>query len=216
MVKCYHCGKLIEDEWDLVEKKIPLTIKTGQTRNYRRKFHAKCVRPFMEEYNPDGEHRLQETSDWDKCAQYFMKICGFEKIPKYAVNRLLGLYNGSYTQRGMNTRGSHRRGYSYMEIYNTLVFCTIPIQSAVSTVNFKDMEHMINYVIKIVWNNIDEVSRRMKEQEKTNKALEKVDLENDKPIAEYKRKGGRLSSTSNLAKLIEDNETDEIDELFGG
>ena len=215
MAKCYFCGKQIDDKWDLVEKKIPLVMKNGKKRNYRRTFHANCVRPFMIKFDEKGEYRKKENDDWKRCAEYFCKVTGTDHISQYAVTRLLGLYNGTFTQAGKNTRGSHRGGYTYEEIYYALVFSTIAIQNAMKQ-SFNNHEHFINYIMKIIWGNIDTVRMQLNSRKQTEQALESEKLDANNPVADYKRKGGHLSDFNNLAKLIEENENDDLDELFGG
>jgi len=204
-IKCYYCNEIIEKDSELVEKKIPLATKSG-VRNYRRKFHIKCLEKFLEEYE-DKELRKAENSDWDLVYQYFRKnILGYDNSTpisdQHAIRRLLGLRLGQYYPSGSNTR-ILKRGYDFKTILITMKVCNPKIQAYLKTATFKNNKHKIDAIMKFITNEIDDVYNRIKAQSKEKEKLDKIKIEQFDSRNNYERKG-----TGQKNKKAE--------ELFGG
>lgn len=188
---CYYCSKEL-DERDLVMKKFPLHTKKG-IRMYTRKFHYDCLPKYIAE-NGNVESRAAETSDWDKVYKYFkfqiMHLDAGTNLSPHAVERLQGLRVGQYKPHATNTR-TIKRGYSFAVILNTLKYSKRSIDYAMKHVHFKSDEHMIDYIMKIVQNNINFIQRRMKSLEHQREKAEKLKKEEVTTTrgATYKRKG---------------------------
>ena len=194
-MKCYYCGKELSER-DMVIKPIPLTIKNGQVRNYKRKFHYECLPKFMAG-REDIVERKKEDTDWDRVYKYFkfdvLGIPESNRLPEHAVQRLLGLRVGKYKPNATNTRAI-KQGYSFETIYYTLMFCkkTGKFDYALTHVDFADEHHRIDYLMKIVVDQIAFINQRVKKKHVAEKQADKIKDEvvhEEVQAAPYKRKG---------------------------
>lgn len=189
--RCYYCNKELSDE-DLVIKPFPLRTKRGK-RMYKRKFHYKCLPKYIEEHG-NVINREQEDSDWDKVYKYFQHEILRQKsgnnLPQHAVERLLGLRVGRYKPNATNTR-TIKQGYSFPVILNTMKFSKREIDKAIKRVNFRDEEHEINYIMKIIQGHLPFIQAKMNRLEKQNQRIEKLRKEDSTTNhgVEYQHKG---------------------------
>lgn len=73
--------------------------------------------------------------------------------------RIQGLITGQYIKN--NSRELDRTKYTIEEITNTFKYISLDIGRTFGTKRFNSVEHKINYLMKVVENNIDEIRRRM-------------------------------------------------------
>ena len=188
---CYYCARELSDA-DMVIKAFPLATKGG-IRMYKRKFHYDCL-PKYAAAEDNMTARRQENSDWDQVYRYFRdEILGLKPgqvLSKHTVERLKGLRVGLY-KPGMHNARTTKRGYSFKTIVNTLKFCKRSIESARKRVHFKNEDHEIDYIMKIVSNNVNFISKRMDEVAAQNRRIERIKREEPTttPTAAYQRKG---------------------------
>lgn len=189
---CYYCGKSLSDE-EMVIKPFPLVTKNGTKRMYKRKFHYECLPKYISK-NGNVEARKVENTDWDKVYQYFkIDILGVPEgatLSPHAVERLLGMRVGRYKPNANNTRIT-KQGYSFRVILLALKFSKAAIDKAIKTVNFKDDHHKVDYIMKIVSNNINFVQRRVYEMDQQNIRIERIKRESQRAPVEssYHSKG---------------------------
>lgn len=81
------------------------------------------------------------------------------KDGKYLSLRIQGLITGQFTKN--NSREKDRNEYTIEEIVNTFKFVSFDVKRAFETKNFVDVNHQINYMMKAVESNIEEMKRRM-------------------------------------------------------
>ncbi|MFT8556616.1 MAG: hypothetical protein ABF991_00220 [Liquorilactobacillus hordei] len=187
--KCYYCNKDLEEK-DLVTKPVPLVCKNGKVRNYNRSFHVDCVKKFVNEHE-DMYKRKQENNVWLQVGEYFkMNILGLDDsdtLPKFAVQRLLGLRTGNFTANGTNTR-TIKKGYSFDTILATMKVANIEIQQALKRQNFNDDQHLINFAIFIINKHIASMDKRLRKINKMNEKTEEIKVEKVQ-VADYVKKG---------------------------
>lgn len=191
-LRCYYCSKPLKEE-EMVIKPFPLATKRG-TRMYKRKFHYDCVPKYIKA-NGNVESKQAENSDWDKVYKYFQKdILGLSdgaQLSPHATERLLGLRVGRYKPNASNTRVL-KSGYSFATILYTMKYSKRSIDRALNTVEFKDDQHRVDYLMKIIQNNINFIQTRMDklaEQEKRAEKLKKEEATEEQRGVQYKRKG---------------------------
>lgn len=190
---CYYCAKPLEED-EAVIKPIPMHTKRG-IRKYKRKFHYDCLAKF-EDGREKERKSLAENSDWEKVYEYFktdiLNLPPGATLSEHTVSRLMGLRVGMY-KPSMNTRIT-KHGYSFEVILLTLEFCHSAIVQAIKRTKFNNEQHMIDYIMKIVQNNINFVQKRVDQYYQQKERVEKMH-ERDKAMAspevkvEYKRKG---------------------------
>lgn len=186
--RCYFCDGLIPDA-EMVIMPVPLIVKGGKVRNYKRKLHASCSVKYAEK-RKDHEGSMVETNDWEELYEYVRNLMYGKGIPlpNFMRLRLQGLRVGKYISRATNTK-LLGRGYPYSTIKKTFMFCKPTIVNMLQTQNYADEDHRINAVMYVVNQQIAEIDRRIRNQESTNKKLDSaisrnVDL---KPIEPSKK-----------------------------
>ena len=109
----------------------------------------------------------QDKVEWDNLYQYVrFNILGYDKnqsLSKKMVLRLRGLSFNKYMD---NNNIDDTANYSFAVILNTFKYCSVDIQNAIKTHNFKDEEYKFNYTVYI----------RMKQSEKAKKEIQSADI----------------------------------------
>lgn len=195
-LKCYYCDKPLSEE-DMVIKPVPLVVKGGKIRNYKRKFHYDCLAVFMKE-NKDTAKKTEELSDWDKVYQYFRSnILGMPvdiKLPEFAVQRLQGLRVGKYIPNATNVLVT-KQGHTYKAIYYAMQAVSPQCKKARQTVRWENTEHIVNYMIKIIEPQIaiveSNLSKLQQENKQAERFLAKQDMDKEvtinKPVKKTKQ-----------------------------
>ena len=119
----------------------------------------------------------QEKADWEELYFYVKNLLNYDEnqsLSRSIVLRLKGLSNNKFMA---NNNIKDSANYSYRTILNTFKFCSPQIQKALRTNNFKDEQHKVNYILKIVEPNINNVYMRMKNVEKAKEAIKNATAE---------------------------------------
>lgn len=221
IVHCYYCGEPISNEGDLVEKKIPLVCKNGKKRMFSRKLHYWCVPKIVNDIKIDSEVKLDEKYYWDKCYRKMQQWLGSERgLDQFAVMRIQGLRVGKFAPNGTNTMGL-RRGFEYQVIYNTMVWKSLEVDKMIHSMEFHDNKHKINAIMKIITERVGETQLKMEQQNRANRALDRVKEEIPyKTVEEFSGNKGfshlkddRSDALKNLVSGI-DEDDDDVDDLF--
>ena len=143
----------------------------------------------------------EENQDWIELYEYVRaNIMGYDKnqaLPSYVVVRLQGLPKGKYM--GSN-KTLDRANYSYKTVLNTFKYCSPDIHRALRTGGFNGEQHKVNYIFKIVENNINDVYMREKNAKKAKEKAETIEIDTISYTgAEYQRKTKDVTN-----KLLED------------
>lgn len=141
----------------------------------------------------------QERAEWDALYEYVKRnILGYDSnqsLSRSVVLRLKGLTVNKFMENKKQADTAH---YSYAVILNTFKFCSMDIQRGLVAHSFKDENHKINYVLKIVESNINNVYVRMQNSAKAKEATENVDVSSmNYSGAEYQKKTGKTSGKLN-------------------
>ena len=141
----------------------------------------------------------QEKEDWENLYMYVKNLLNYDEnqsLPRGVVLRLKGLSNNKFMA---NNNIKDSANYSYKTILNTFKFCSPQIQKALRTNNFKDEQHKVNYILKIVEPNINNVYIRMKNSERAKEEAKNTVVENYTHVgAEYKPKEKKKDKFSDL------------------
>lgn len=159
----------------------------------------------------------QERLDWDELYNYVKKhIMNYSddmKLPKHMILRLQGLHTGNFCA---NKKLKPMANYSFKVILYTFQLYKNQILNIFKTndLKFKDENHKINYCMRIIEDNINDLVIKMKLAEKVK---EKKDIIDNSHIfndgADYKNKIKNEQKTNNLNDLWvtqdKKNETDD-------
>lgn len=142
----------------------------------------------------------EEKVAWENLYYYVKSnIMGYDEnqaLSSTMVLRLKGLLTNKFIENG-NIEST--ANYSYETILNTFKFCSVDIQKALRTNNFKDEMHRFNFVLKIVEGNINTVYMKMKNLQKAKEEAKNTLIE--APIhtgVDFKPKEKKTDKFSNL------------------
>lgn len=143
----------------------------------------------------------EEQQEWDELYEYVkINILGYDEaqlLPSYIVVRLKGLLQGKFMA---NNKTLNNANYSYKTVLNTFKFCSPDIHRGLRSGSFRSEQHKVNYIFKIVENNINNVYLRMQNVEKAKEQTKNITIDTATHIgAEYQRK---TKETTN--KLLDD------------
>lgn len=143
----------------------------------------------------------KEKKDWENLYYYvksnIMNYDENQALSNTMVLRLKGLLTNKFIE---NNNITSTANYSYEVILNTFKFCSVDIQKALRTGNFKDEQHKFNYILKIVEKNINTVYMKMKNVAKAKEEAANTTIDTTNYTgAEYQRK---TKETNN--KLLND------------
>ena len=84
-------------------------------------------------------------------------------------------------------------------MYYTFISCKKNIQDSIRINDFKDENHMINYMMTIILNNINDVCDRMERKKKSEDSLDNISIDINKSNKEYIKK-----EKSKVANILQD------------
>ena len=156
------------------------------------------------EKNPNyipNKMTFEEEQDWDELYQYVRKnIMGYDenqRLPSYIVVRLQGLLKGKYMASNKTLDSAN---YSYKTVLNTFKYCSPDIYRALRNGGFNGEQHKVNYIFKIVENNINDVYMREQNAKRAKEKAETMAIDIiDYTGAKYQRKTKDVTN-----KLLED------------
>lgn len=131
------------------------------------------------------------NKDTDNSKEYFDKLYTYVKkevlkyddnqsLSKYCVLRLKGLRNGKFIE---NKKQEDIASYSYKLILVTFQLFNNELQESFTKINFKDEQHKINYIFKIIESKLNDTYLKIKEKQKSETIIQK-NLEDRKKIEE--------------------------------
>lgn len=180
---------------EVVIKPIPLICKNGRVRNYKRKFHIKCLEEYLAK-RADRKLKKDENDEWGMVYEYYknkiMRYPETSNLSTYEVRRLNGLRLGQYMPNG-NTRAV-KKGYSYTTILWTMKFKRMEIVSYLDNHSFNDGEHRINYVMSVLSKNLDFVAERLEKAAE----FKSMSEENQEFISKYKDMIDSYATTNDI------------------
>ena len=141
----------------------------------------------------------KDKQDWESLYFYVKGLLGYDEnqaLSSTMVLRLKGLLTNKFIE---NSNIESTSNYSYETILNTFKYCSVDIQKALRTNNFKDEQHKFNYILKIVEKNINTVYMKMKNSQKAKEEAKNTTIE--MPIhtgAEFKPKEKKANKFTNL------------------
>ena len=119
----------------------------------------------------------QEKADWEELYFYVKNLLNYDENQSLSRNMVLRLKGLSSNKFMANNNIKDSANYSYKTILNTFKFCSPQIQKALRTNNFKAEQHKVNYILKIVEPNINNVYMRMKNTEKAKEEAKNTTVE---------------------------------------
>ena len=141
----------------------------------------------------------KERRDWENLYYYVKNLLGYDEnqaLSSTMVLRLKGLLTNKFIE---NNNIESTANYSYEVILNTFKYCSVDIQKALRTNNFKDEQHKFNYILKIAEKNINNVYLRMKNIDKAKEEAQNTTVAMPTHIgAEFKPKEKKKNKFSNL------------------
>lgn len=121
-----------------------------------------------------------EQEEWDKLYKYVKEdILQYKdkKMPRQMILRLKGLLEGKFMANG---KSKAKGKYTYEQILLTFKLNKIAILSAIKKNNFKNEQHMINYIMVIVENNINDVVNRIARVKRSEKSVDNIKTQFEK------------------------------------
>lgn len=175
--KC-DCGEEVSVKQNYLTKEHPYKHSCG-----------KCPQEENDNYTPPNM-TPEEKRNWDALYEYVRSnIMGYEKgmaLSSYIVTRLKGLTTGNFR---VNKHIKKNADYSFETVLNTFKFCSPEILRALRSGGFKDEQHKINYIFKIVESNINNVYMREKNIVKAKEEAKTMTVDSMSYTgAEYQRK----------------------------
>ena len=141
----------------------------------------------------------EEKMSWENLYYYVKNLLGYDEnqaLSNMMVLRLKGLLTNKFIENGNITSTAN---YSYETILNTFKYCSVDIQKALRTNNFRDEQHKFNYILKIVEKNINTVYMKMKNIDKAKEDAKNTTIEMPTHIgAKFKPKEKKENKFSNL------------------
>lgn len=141
----------------------------------------------------------KQKQDWENLYYYVKNLLGYDEnqaLSNTMVLRLKGLSTNKFIE---NSNVESTANYSYEVILNTFKFCSVTIQKALRTNNFRDESHRFNYILKIVENNINNVYLRMRNIDKAKEEAKSSTVEMTAHTgAEFKPKEKKIDKFTNL------------------
>ena len=141
----------------------------------------------------------KDKQDWESLYFYVKGLLGYDEnqaLSSTMVLRLKGLSTNKFIE---NSNITSTANYSYETILNTFKYCSVDIQKALRTNNFKDEQHKFNYILKIAEKNINNVYLRMKNIDKAKEEAKNTTVEMPTHIgAKFKPKEKKENKFSNL------------------
>lgn len=140
--------------------------------------------------------KVQINKEWDELYQFVRNdILAYQNkaLSKYFVLRLKGLSEGKFMS---NKRTTPRAKYEFNEILMTFRIQKYNIISSIQDKDkFTNEQHMVNYIMVIIENNINDVVDRIKRVEESGKQGEKINTSHTETQADYMRRTKEVSNS---------------------
>lgn len=182
---CYKCKEKVKTEDAIFEEIISET--TGKTTKHG--YHKECYKQY--ELDRIEKGKFNKVYDY---VRYEILMAKEGVSYKGLINRLQALRYGEYNSKIKR----EQKAYTYDQMYYTFVFCKKIIQDSIRVTEFKDEKHMINYIMTIVFNNINDVCTRMDNKKKSEDSLSHISIDMNNANNEYIKK--EKSRVGNILK----------------
>jgi hypothetical protein len=119
----------------------------------------------------------EDLQDWESLYEYVKQLMNYDEnqaLSKYMILRLKGLLTSKFIE---NKNIKDNSNYSYKVILATFKYCSPSILNALRVNNFKDENHKINYILKIVERNINDVYLKIRNSERAKEEARSVTVE---------------------------------------
>ena len=137
----------------------------------------------------------EEKRDWNELCEYvkkeILKYGDDTKFPRFLALRLKGLANGQYI---VNNNQKLQGKYTFYEIKITFMYCKQDILCGFSKNVFKDENHKISYMMKIVENSLNTIRERLRSKQRQEERIEQIEVNTGEEIAEYKKKSKEVKN----------------------
>lgn len=122
------------------------------------------------------------------------------------LNRIIGEFMGYFEDQPFPTTVTKKvkeleKTYDIFTIYDTFVECRDKIQWAMDTMEFNSEIHKCNYMMAIIVNNINDVYKRRKKEERESKRIENIPMEDYTDIVNNAEKKGK-----NISRFLSEDE----------
>lgn len=135
----------------------------------------------------------KDKVEWDELYKYVKNLLKYDDaqaLPSYIILRLKGLTQAKFIA---NNKIKSNAQYPFKIILLTFKYCNNEINRALSQKSFKDENHKLNYILKIVEHNINNVYLKYKKNESIKKEIANIDIDNTQKT-EYTRKTQELKN----------------------
>ena len=183
---CFKCKEKVVDENAITEEVVSKT--SGKIKRYR--YHEECYKIY--ENNRIEKQKFNKVYDY---VRYEILLAREGKSFNYLINRLQALRYGEYDSKIKR----EIKAYTYEQMYYTFISCKKNIQDSIRINDFKDENHMINYMMTIILNNINDVCDRMERKKKSEDSLDNISIDINKSNKEYIKK-----EKSKVANILQD------------
>ena len=123
------------------------------------------------------QKQIQEQKEWEELYDYvFFDILGYKKGMKLTRNmilRLKGLKDGQFIS---SKTAKKQASYSYKIILYTFKAKKLEILRICDKIEFKDENHKINTIMKIIENGINDIVMRMEKKKEIDEKSEKLNI----------------------------------------
>jgi hypothetical protein len=119
---------------------------------------------------------MAKDLDWDELYKYVKEdILNYKdkKMPKDMILRLVGLKDGKFCA---NNNSKIEAKYDYKLILLTFKLMKGTISNCLNSVEFKDEKHKINYIMKIIESEINNVKDRLDAKKRSEEKLLETDF----------------------------------------
>lgn len=141
----------------------------------------------------------QDKIEWTNLYEYVRRnVLGYDENQSLSRNMVLRL-KGLTTNKFMaNNNIADTSNYSYQTVLNTFKFCKPDIDRGLQNNSFTDESHKMNYILKIVESNLNNVYLREKNAEKAKEKIQTMSMETATHSgAEYQAKTSKTSKRLN-------------------
>jgi hypothetical protein len=193
--KCRWCDK-------------PLTTDIAYGAVYNDKKVYTCNEAEFKLYIDKVSQEEVEYDAWCELYEFvkieILKYDNSQTLPKYLVERLKDLRNGTIFVMGKGRVPKNKQGYCYEVIHETFKKCYRDIQFWFDNKTFQNERQKINYMMAIIDSNINDVyAKWKKEQEQTAIEENKENLLDNKNIEVADAFNKRTIPTSTKPSLID-------------
>lgn len=129
-----------------------------------------------------------------------MKYDENQSLPRYLILRIKGVAEGKHIA---NNLIEDKANYGFDVVLNAMKVSKPAIDYAIKTVNFENEQHKINYIMKIIESNLNDVYKGMQRVRESEMNVERVDTEKILgSVVEYNPNEDKPKRKSRVAKDI--------------